>query len=522
MNWIAEVKNKLNITDVIRDEGITLKPEGGNSFGASCPFHSERTPSFKVSEDYQYFRCWGCGEKGDVLTFYAKRHSITRMEAAELFAQKLGIKVNESLKFTKYQRQLKICKDLEVYLKDNFSKLGDNHPAKVEITRRGLSYSEDFGFAPDSPTELIKYMTEKKQYTIEELKEIGFISEKGAPQQRNRLMFFIRDYMGNTVGFTGRALGENAEHYKYVNSKQSDIYNKSNCLYNIENAKQSARKKGYIYIVEGQFDVVAMKQHGFENTIAISGSALSKKQVLDIKKAVGEEGRVILVLDGDSAGQKATRRIFQENPDLHGFLYTISIPNNEDPCDYLQKNIKLPKAHEYIQQLYTDIRKRHNLDTPQDRNDFLSEVEKEICFYIKKTVLKNEYSKQAHATIGATFTPTQAKTVSKVMDKKDSKISPSDALYVASLGVYLSFPNVVQVEKNNYPDKYSNFVDALINDSKKPKIVSEEYKQSKLADAVLESALSCPPYLKEPGREQEILYHYRSLLRRATKLSSLR
>lgn len=516
MNWIAEVKSKLNIVDIIEAEGIVSKVEGAHSFSALCPFHNERTPSFKFSEQHQNFRCFGCGKAGDVLTFYAERHSISRVEAAEHFALELGIKTEDSDKFKKHNRQLEICKHAEAFFKDNFNKLPESHPAKQEILNRNLVITDDFGFAPDSPYALINHLT-SKGFSTEELKEIGFISEKNNVQQRNRLIFFIRNYMGNTIGFTGRALGKDVDGFKYVNSKTSEVYNKSHVLYNIENAKNMSRKKEFIFVAEGQFDVIAMKQKGFENTIAASGTAISKQQISEIKRAIGEKGRIILILDGDAAGKKAMDSVFKTYPELHGSLYIITLPEGQDPCDYLKNNVRLPKAEEYIGERYREIQKRHNLSTPDDRANFLKEIEQEIVKFIKKPILKNEYLKQAYSTIGVQYKGGFKAEKPKVVNS--SKISPVDLLYISSLATYVNNPNIIKINTSDYPEKYHEIVLELINVDKTARVIPELFSKPKLAEVILDKSMENSS-VREGSEysKEDIVTYYNTLMRRAKKL----
>ena len=495
MSWIAELKEKVDIVDFIIQDGVQLKSEGIDKYTALCPFHAEKTPSFKVSGTFQNYKCFGCGEYGDVIQYYAKRNALDYYTAALLLAEKYGVRVDRNSKdFEKINTNKKLYKlneDLESFYKYNFEKLPNNHPAKMQITNRDLSVDKgEFGYAPNNDS-MIEYLT-NCGYTIEEIKELGHINEKGNVQQKNRLMFFIRNYMGKTVGFTGRTLDPNETNFKYVNSKASPVFNKKIALYNIDKAKISARDKEEIYIVEGQFDVEAMKQHSYENVICISGTAFTKEMIREIRRCIGPEGRIIFMLDGDKAGQKALVKVFKENPEIHSQLYSIFLPDNLDPCDYLRLGREIPEPESTVAYLYDVIKNRYNLNKPEDKSLFIKSVENNILEYIEDPQIKNIYYNNACFLVGISIDQNKisqkTKTENKIIEEDLMKdFALEDKYFIASLSFYISNHNNIEdkLDYIRYPDRYKKMIDDIsdmINNDKK--FIIENFSQKKLADII--------------------------------------
>lgn len=486
MSSIAQkIKDKVNIVDFMLEDGLQLRQEGTGKYTCLCPFHNEKTPSFKVSEIYQNYKCFGCGESGDVISYYAKRNNIDNGTALVLLAEKYGIPLDNGNKIEEYKSNKELYelnKDLENFYKNEFKKLPNTHPAKQQILNRNLKITEDdFGYAPNDRISMLKYMADRG-YTIEQLKELGHINEKGNIQQVNRLIFFIRNYMGSTIGFTGRALDNTEINFKYVNSKASSVYDKKSALYNIDKAKKKAQEEKEIYIVEGQFDVMAMVQHGYENTVCISGTAFTNNIIKDINRCVTVDGHIILMLDSDKAGQKAMMKIFQEFPILHSRLYIILLPSGLDPCDYLKEHKKLPEKKLLIESMYDALKNKYDFSKVEDKNSFINQVKKSILNYITDTNLKELYYRNACSIVGITYNSNDV--VSNNVDKDTKidavtakekvleKLSDEDKYYVSSLAFYITNKDSIDytINEKDYPKRYKKFVvelKELIDNNKK-------------------------------------------------------
>lgn len=499
MSLSSEVKAKLDIVDFMRADGLQLKHEGVDRYSCSCPFHSEKTPSFKVDSSFQRFKCFGCGATGDVIEYFAKQNTLDYKAATLLLADKLGIKVDESKKedYSKQKRMLELAKDLEDFYKGEFAKLSEFHPAKKQITDRKLKiegFEDYFGYAPSSNTAMVDYMTKTLNYSLEELKELGYVNEKGNVQLRDRLVFFIRNYMGLTVGFSGRSLEKSIEGWKYVNSKSSDLFDKSSALYNIDKAKKSARKENSIYLTEGQFDVIAMIQNGIENTVAISGTAFTEKHISVLNKCVDDTGKIILCLDGDSAGLKAAVRVFQSFPDIQNRLYMITIPNKMDPCDFFEKsnNKELPKPIKMIDLMFSQLKKKYPPTILENRTKLVDEVQDKITQYITDKTLREVYLRAACSITGVSYTSLnqKAKKIYKSTQeevKEDSpRLSKEDSLYIVALAVYLKNRDLLtkKIEIKHYPPKFRKYVKQL-EEYNGTRLIPESLEDSKLTQEIV-------------------------------------
>lgn len=519
MNLSTAIKEKLNIVDFLRKDGLELKSESGGRYSCRCPFHNEKTPSFKVSETFQNFKCFGCGERGDVIYYFAKRNVLDYKTAQLELAKQLGIKTDNFKVDSKITEYFRINKLLEDYYKQSFNELADKHPAKKQIIDRGLKITDDFGYAPSSPNAVIDYL-KHNNISQEDMLELGIITEKGNILLRDRLIFFIRNYMGKTIGFSGRTLGSTDNGFKYVNSKTSKIYDKQYSLYNIEKAKDKARKENVIYIVEGQFDVIAMKQNGYENVVAISGSAFTKKHIKELFRCIDDTGKIILLLDGDTAGKKATLKIFQEFPEIHKNLYVIRIPNKQDPCEYLQHTKKLPQEKLLLPLLYNAIKKRRPLTILENRQLFIDELQEEFTQYIKDKLLKEQYLRNSCITIGIDYrnlkvkTKKERKEITENTEQPTQEISKEDNYYLSSIAYYIANRDLLLEPLNVelYPPKYRTFIDE-INQYKGKTFIPEKFKKQKLAQIISE-------YQAETFTTDKLARnHINMLLKQAHKLS---
>lgn len=311
---VDEVKAKTDIVSVISDY-ITLKKAGKN-YKALCPFHGEKTPSFIVSPEIQYFKCFGCGESGDAISFLEKYEGMDFPEALKFLADKAGIVLKP---FNGGQLSLKEKLFKINSLASNFyqyvllsHRVGKS--ALGYLLRRGLQMSTikafHLGFSPDEPFAIKKYLVEKKKYTQKDLELAGLVYVKDGKvfdRFRGRVIFPLSDHRGNIVGFAGRILPdkEKLNLSKYINTPETEIYHKSKILYGLETTKQEIKKIGAAVIVEGELDMISSWQVGIKNTVAIKGSALTEEQVRLLSRFSKE---LILALDADVAGDSAARR----------------------------------------------------------------------------------------------------------------------------------------------------------------------------------------------------------------------
>lgn len=351
---IAEVKSNSDIVNICEKNGINLTQNGYRAKGL-CPFHQERTPSFVIDEQSQTYHCFGCGESGDVLSFIQKITNTDFIDALRIVGQENNIDVekklaeiynNDDVNIVDY-KTMRACVDkASQYYADKFSHLSNNHPAKKIIIDRGFNLdntSEYFGYAGKKPNDLTNYLL-SQGFTIDNIVESGLARKVVKDDKEmvfdvftNRLLFSFTDQMGRIVGFSGRKLDEDDFGGKYVNTSDTPIFHKGSLIYNLSNARKSIGSESKVYIVEGQFDVLALKVSGIENVVAVSGTSITDDHIKILNRAVGKNGEFIFCLDGDSAGIKAMRTTLEKHKIAQNKGFAVLFPPNADPCTIYEK-----------------------------------------------------------------------------------------------------------------------------------------------------------------------------------------
>lgn len=313
-NEVELIKSRLDIIEVI-GEYIHLKQSGQNWKGL-CPFHGEKTPSFMVHKEKQIWHCFGCGLGGDIFEFIEKIENIEFAEALEMLARRAGVELtrdrNQGQSAGQRQRWYDILEAAAWYyqeqLKSNFGTKARDYLNQRKVTQESMA-TFGLGYSLPEWDKLTIYLR-NKGHKIEDLIAAGVAikSERGPgtyDRFRDRLMFPITDVQGRVVGFGGRTLDPNAKEAKYINSPQSQVYNKSLIIYNLDRAKDYIKSNGYALLVEGYMDVVGCWQVGIKNVVATSGTALTHEQVKYLKRYTNE---IRLAFDADLAGQTASER----------------------------------------------------------------------------------------------------------------------------------------------------------------------------------------------------------------------
>lgn len=306
MNETELIKQKIDIVEFI-SQYLSLKKAGAN-YKAPCPFHQEKTPSFMVSFDKQIFKCFGCGEGGDIFDFLMKMENLDFPEALKILADRAGVQLDHSKTKQEYRQE----KDLKTKLfeinrlaADYFHKmLMENRagePALKYLKSRGLKEATikkfEIGFAPGQ--NVLKQALIQKDYSEAE------INQAGDPSRfRSRIMFPLFDVLGNVVGFSGRATGDD-QMPKYLNTADSPIFQKSLVLYALNFAKEEIKKRDFAVLVEGQMDVAMSHQSGVTNAVASSGTAITATHLHRLSRY---SPNLILAFDTDEAGMVASRR----------------------------------------------------------------------------------------------------------------------------------------------------------------------------------------------------------------------
>ncbi len=347
MDTVSEIKNRLNIVDVVREYG-TLHPSGSTgSFKMVCPFHDDHSPSMIVNEKKGLAWCFVCNSGGDIFSFVQKIEGCSFPEAVHLLADKAGVAIKDyNPEETKREDQEKerIFRTLEQAASFFEGQLQENKRAKEILERRNLPKEVlkkfQVGFAPLSGHSLERHLLEKG-FSRKEMLIAGLVvaEDKTGKQVRdkfkNRIMFPIWNSRGRICGFGGRYIGDSDKAPKYLNSPETPVFKKSGILYGLHFAKQAIKKTKYAVLTEGYFDVIACHAAGIENAIATSGTAFTQEQATLIHR-YGKE--VALALDVDVAGQSAARRSAEIALKKKLEVTVISIPGGKDPDESIREN----------------------------------------------------------------------------------------------------------------------------------------------------------------------------------------
>ena len=408
-----------HIEDVI-GEFVSLKKRGANHIGC-CPFHNEKTPSFYVSPSKGIFKCFGCGKSGNAVGFLMEHEHYSYPEALRYLARKYNIQIEEE-EMTEEQKERQNERDGLFHVSEFAQKYFADLLYNDELGRAiGLSYFHQrgmsdeiiktfgLGYCKDEWSDFTDH-ARRNGYSDQVLEKTGLtiFKEEGKcyDRFRGRVMFPIFSISGRVMGFSGRVLSKEKQAAKYVNSPDSEIYNKSQILYGLFQAKNAISKANKCYLVEGNVDVVSMHQSGVCNTVASCGTSLTNEQIRLIKRYTPN---VTVLYDGDSAGIKAALRavnlLFEEGMHVRVVLF----PDGEDPDSYAQK-YGSTQLQEYLathEENFVKFKSRVLLDDVQNdpirKTEVLKEIVQTIALvpdmlerqeYINETAFKLHMSEQ--------------------------------------------------------------------------------------------------------------------------------
>jgi len=340
---VEQIKERLNIVELIA-EYVPLK-KMGTSHKACCPFHNEKTPSFTVSESKQFFHCFGCGKGGDIFTFIQEIEGVEFAEALRILAKKANVELHftNPREHNERTRLLDCLKSAADFYETTFKQFSQAEHARQYAADRGLQpetqKSFHLGYSPSAWDALLKFL-KQKGYSEREIEKAGLSIRSPKTggwydRFRNRLMFPIVNVHGNVIGFGGRTLDPDQKEAKYINSPQTDVYNKSATVYGLFTAKKFIQRMDAVVLVEGYMDVIAAHQAKFRNVVAASGTALTIEQVQLLKRFTQN---VILSFDGDAAGLKAAWRGMQVAISEGMNIKILRLPTGQDPDDVIRQN----------------------------------------------------------------------------------------------------------------------------------------------------------------------------------------
>ena len=384
-SFIDELLARNPIEEVV-GRHVTLRRSGANMFGL-CPFHGEKTASFSVAPDKGIYYCFGCHKGGGSINFVMEMEGLTYPDAVRALAQRSGMEVPEDDQYqSRYRQQERLwalCKEAARYFHAQlYSEAGAQGLAYAQ--KRGMPKSTlttfGIGFAPDSWNGLVMAM-KAKGYTEQELKDAGLVSEKGGriyDRFRNRLMFPIIDVRGNIIGFGGRVMDDSTP--KYLNSPETVIFNKRKNLFALNIARKS--KLGYLILVEGYMDAIALHQYGFDCAVASLGTSLTEEHATLISRYVEQ---VVLIYDGDEAGQRATKRAIPILEKAGIRVKVLQMKDAKDPDEFLKKfgadkfRLLLEESSNRVEYQLNAIARKYDLRIDDQRIRFLQESAELIC-----------------------------------------------------------------------------------------------------------------------------------------------
>ncbi len=380
-SFIKDLLERVDIFDTI-NRRVALKVKGENGW-ACCPFHNEKTSSFSVSRQKQFYHCFGCGEHGNAISFLMKYEGLDFTSAVEKLAQENGLQVRYEGKPEKRNPEAPRLVDLMTQAQEFYrSKLKTSPEALKYVTDRGLTPEtiEKFGigFAPDNWRNLVEVIGPgKSKYLIEAgLQREGKNGNEPYDFFRNRLMFPIRNTRGQIIAFSARTM--TGEEPKYINTGETPIFKKGSEVFGLFEAQRSIREKKRAIVVEGQMDVIQLSQAGFKEACAPLGTAIRSEHVEKLLKITDH---IIFSFDGDNAGRKAARRAMELTLPLlkqgqkASFIF---LPEGEDPDSYVKKfgasefEKLVSKSQPLSSYLIENLSEGLDLKVPEDKSEFLS------------------------------------------------------------------------------------------------------------------------------------------------------
>ena len=407
-----EIQNRCDIVEII-SKYVTLTKKGKNYFGL-CPFHDDHNASMSVSPDKQIFKCFSCGESGNVFTFISKYNNISFHEAIILLGQDKGY----DIKTDNYNNTTN-TKDYEIYdisvkfyqnnLYSNLGKTAIEYLEKRSIDKETI---KKFKIGLSLSKSMLTDFLVNKNYDLNRLIDLGITNENNKDKFLNRIMFPLFDLKGNPVAFSGR-IYNTKDNSKYINTMETDIFKKGSILYNYHNAKDNLKKTDYVIVMEGFMDVIRASTIGIDNCVATMGTAFTKEHINLLHKMTDN---IILCFDGDKAGEEATISSLKMLEEANITPRIIRLPENLDPDEYILKygkdsfKLQIEKSITPIDFKMNLLKNNKNLTDLTDISKYIDESIKELTkvedsilveltlkkisleYNVDYTTLKNKYN----------------------------------------------------------------------------------------------------------------------------------
>ena len=409
-SFIDELVARNPIEEVV-GQYVSLKRSGSNLFGL-CPFHGEKTASFSVAPDKGIYYCFGCHKGGGAVNFMMEVEGLSYPDAVRALAKRAGMEVPEDEQYqSRYRQQERLWALMKeagrFYNEQLYTPAGAQCLEYVQ--KRGLSKAIvtrfGMGFAPDSWNALINAM-KKKGYTEQELIDADLVGQKNGriyDRFRNRLMFPIIDVRGNVIGFGGRVLDDSKP--KYLNTSETLIFNKRKNLFGLNFAKKT--KYDYMILVEGNIDVVALHQYGFDNAVASLGTSLTEEHAVLLSRYTEQ---VVLTYDSDEAGQRAAQRAIPMLEKVGIGVKVLKMVDAKDPDEFLKRfgadrfKLLLEGSSNRVEYQLSAIRNKYDLRQDEQKIAYVHEAAQLICTLdssVKREVYGNRVAESAGISMDA-------------------------------------------------------------------------------------------------------------------------
>ncbi len=478
---IAKIRNDANIVDIISSY-VNLESKGKNYFGI-CPFHDDHSPSMSVSEDKQIYKCFVCGNTGNVFTFVKNYENVDFVTAVKIVADKIGYNLKVNLRENNVNaRYLDLIDLANKYFINNINSNAGKKAKEYLVKERKLDEKviDEFKIGLALGDNNLNKLLKSKGYTDKEIIDYSLAnkSDDGLLDLfRNRITFPINDERGNTVAFSARIFnGEDAS--KYINSKESNIFKKGNILFNYDKARNEVSKSKSIIVCEGQMDAIRMYSSGVKNVVATMGTALTKEHIHLLKKL---NAKVILMMDNDEAGEKSTldngEALTRENIDV----LVVRLSGEKDPDSYILKygidsfRENINSAYSYFDFKLNYLKKNKNLSKSDELAEYINKVIEELN-KSDDEILKAVTINKIVEDYGLDRDLIEGKIIKKEIKKVDIKPKPKKKTNkyekAAEMILYMmmndsKFIKRYQKELNYFPDKtYKNIANDILAFSK--------------------------------------------------------
>lgn len=464
MNTVEQIKEKLDIVNVV-GQYVELKKSGRNYKGL-CPFHHEKTPSFMISPEKQIAYCFGCHRGGDIFRFIMEIENVDFNEALKILAEKAGVTIEDYAPDSRKEEKdvLREANRLAAeYYAEQLTREEDKKGYQY-LRERGLTNETivnfNLGYASDQWDGLLNFLTKQKKLKEIDLVKAGLIVKKDQNKTydrfRGRIMFPLTDGRGKVVGFTGRALTEDNQP-KYLNTADTPIFNKSNNLFGLEQAKPEIRTQKEVLLMEGQFDVLSAHQAGFKNAVAASGTAYTRQHIKILARLVET---FTLVFDSDEAGKTAVLRTLEAILPTEKNVMILSLPQGDDPDSLIKRSKEdfekhLKQAKTLIDFLAEDFF-GNNFSDLRNKRQFLDHLS-QLLQFVRSPLAQDHYIKEAAQKLNVAYDTLVAELgdiKTKIDQEKPAIEHRSREDYL--IGLLLSYPQYVDPVIDKIPEVLNN------------------------------------------------------------------